>query len=123
VDAFEFSMDRAAEKAVPQVAQIFGDAIRHMSLSDARAILADGNHAATDYFRRMAGHLLTAKLRPIVAKATDSVGVTQKYKSFTAGSGSGSLGCALGSLGGPSVANRKAAAARWIWTITSPGRR
>ncbi|MDQ6646138.1 MAG: DUF4197 domain-containing protein [Pseudomonadota bacterium] len=97
VDAFELSMNRAAEKAVPQVAQIFGDAIRKMSLSDARAILTGSNHAATDYFRRVAGDLLTAKIHPIVAAATDRVGVTQKYKSFTAGSG-GALGGALGSL-------------------------
>ncbi|MEP7186947.1 MAG: DUF4197 family protein, partial [Rhodanobacter sp.] len=35
----------------------------------------------------------------IVARATDSVGVTQKYKSFTSGSGGGALGGALGALG------------------------
>jgi hypothetical protein len=99
VDAFQLSMNRAAEKAVPQVAQIFGDAIRKMSLSDARGILTGGDHAATDYFRRVAGDLLTAKIHPIVAKATDSVGVTQKYKSLTAGSGGGALGGALGALG------------------------
>jgi len=99
VDAFEMSMNRAAEKAVPQVAQIFGDAIRKMTLSDARGILAGGDHAATDFFRRVAGDALTARIHPIVAKATDSVGVTQKYKAFTAGSGGGALGGALGSLG------------------------
>lgn len=98
VDAFELSMNRAAEKAVPQVAQIFGDAIRRMSLSDARGILAGGNHAATDYFRRVAGDALAARIHPIVAQATSSVGVTQKYKAFTAGSG-GKLGGALGALG------------------------
>lgn len=99
VDAFELSMNRAAEKAVPQVAQIFGDAIRKMTLSDARGILTGGDHAATDFFRRVAGDALTARIHPIVAKATDSVGVTQKYKSFTAGGGGGALGGALGSLG------------------------
>ena len=99
VDAFELSMNRAAEKAVPQVAQIFGDAIRKMNLNDARAILTGGDHAATDYFRRVAGDLLTAKIHPIVARATESVGVTQKYKSFTAGNGGGALGGALGALG------------------------
>lgn len=99
VDAFELSMNRAAEKAVPQVAEIFGDAIRKMTLSDARGILTGGDHAATDFFRRVAGDALTARIHPIVAKATDSVGVTQKYKSFTAGSGGGALGGALGSLG------------------------
>ncbi|RCS29154.1 DUF4197 domain-containing protein [Rhodanobacter denitrificans] len=98
VDAFELSMNRAAEKAVPQVAQIFGDAIRKMTLDDARGILTGGDHAATDFFRRVAGDALTARIHPIVAKATDSVGVTQKYKAFTSGSG-GALGGALGSLG------------------------
>jgi len=98
VDAFELSMNRAAEKAVPQVAGIFGDAIRQMTLDDARGILTGGDHAATDFFRRTAGDALTARIRPIVARATDSVGVTQKYKAFTAGSGGGALGGALGSL-------------------------
>ena len=63
VDAFELSMNRAAEKAVPQVAEIFGDAIRKMTLSDARGILTGGDHAATDFFRRVAGDALTAVFR------------------------------------------------------------
>ncbi len=100
VDAFEMSMNRAAEKAVPQVAEIFGDAIRKMTLNDARGILAGGDHAATDFFRRVAGDALTARIHPIVARATDSVGVTQKYKSFTSGNGGGQLGSVLGALGG-----------------------
>ena len=100
VDAFELSMNRAAEKAVPQVAEIFGEAIRKMTLSDARGILTGGNHAATDYFRRVAGEALTARIHPIVAKATDSVGVTQKYKAFTSGNMGGALGGMLGALGG-----------------------
>jgi hypothetical protein len=100
VDAFELSMNRAAEKAVPQVAEIFGDAIRKMTLDDARGILTGGDHAATDFFRRVAGDALTARIQPIVAKATDSVGVTRKYKAFTAGGAGGELGGVLGALGG-----------------------
>ncbi|HET6807377.1 MAG TPA: DUF4197 domain-containing protein [Frateuria sp.] len=99
VDAFQLSMNRAAEKAVPQVADIFGDAIRKMTLQDARGILTGGDHAATDFFRRVAGDALTARIRPIVADATDRVGVTQKYKAFTSASG-GELGGMLGALGG-----------------------
>ena len=99
VDAFELSLNRAAEKAVPEVADIFGDAIRKMTLDDARGILTGGDHAATDYFRRVAGDALAQRIRPIVAKATDSVGVTQKYKALTSGTGGGELGGALGSLG------------------------
>jgi hypothetical protein len=98
VDAFELSMNRAAEKAVPQVADIFGDAIRKMTLQDARGILTGGDHAATDFFRRVAGDALAARIRPIVADATDRVGVTQKYKALVAGGGG--LGGVLGSLGG-----------------------
>jgi hypothetical protein len=99
VDAFELSLNRAAEKAVPEVADIFGDAIRRMSVADARGILTGGDHAATDFFRRTAGDALRARIRPIVAQATDGVGVTQKYKAFASGSGGGALGGALGSLG------------------------
>ncbi|HEU4669096.1 MAG TPA: DUF4197 domain-containing protein [Dyella sp.] len=98
VDAFELSLNRAAEKAVPQVADIFGNAIRKMTLQDARGILAGGDHAATDFFRRVAGDELTARIRPIVARATDSVGVTRKYKALVSGNGGGSLGGALASL-------------------------
>jgi hypothetical protein len=98
VDAFELSLNRAAEKAVPQVADIFGDAIRKMTLDDARGILSGGDHAATDYFRRVAGPALTARIKPIVAKATDGVGATQKYKALTSGNG-GALGGVLGALG------------------------
>jgi len=99
VDAFELSLNRAAEQAVPQVAGIFGDAIRRMTLADARGILTGGDHAATDYFRRVAGAALTARIEPIVAKATDSVGVTRQYKALTSGTAGGGLGSALGSLG------------------------
>ncbi|HEV2620659.1 MAG TPA: DUF4197 domain-containing protein [Frateuria sp.] len=97
VDAFELSMNRAAEKAVPQVADIFGEAIRKMTLEDARGILTGGDHAATDFFRRVAGDALAARIRPIVADATDRVGATQKYKALVAGGGG--LGGVLGSLG------------------------
>ena len=100
VDAFELSMNRAAEKAVPQVAQVFGDAIRKMTLSDARGILTGGDHAATDYFRGVAGDALTARIHRIVARATDSAGVTQKYKSFTSASSGSALGSMLGKSGG-----------------------
>ncbi|MDN5923944.1 MAG: DUF4197 domain-containing protein [Xanthomonadales bacterium] len=100
VDAFELSLNRAAEKAVPQVADIFGEAIRKMSLSDARGILTGGDHAATDYFRRVAGDALKARIEPIVSKATDSVGATQKYKALMSGSTGKSLGGALSMLGG-----------------------
>lgn len=99
VDAFQLSLNRAAEKAVPAVADIFGEAIRQMTLKDARAILGGGEHAATEYFRKVASDDLATRIQPIVSKATDSVGVTQRYKSLTGSLGSSGLGGVLGLLG------------------------
>ncbi len=98
VDAFKLSLNQAAEKAVPQVADIFGDAIRKMTLKDAKGILDGGDHAATDYFRRVAGPALTKRIEPIVSKATDDVGVTRKYKALVSGTSGGSLGGLVSSL-------------------------
>ncbi len=52
VDAFHLSLNRAAEQAVPVAAELLGDSIRAMSLTDAQAILTGGDDAATQYFRR-----------------------------------------------------------------------
>lgn len=82
VDEFQLALNRAAEQAVPQVANVFGDAVRQMSLADARAILQGEQDAATQYFRRTAGTALEAKVRPYVEATTQKVGVTQKYKSL-----------------------------------------
>ncbi len=102
VDAFQLSLNRAAEKAVPQVADIFGAAIRKMTLSDAEGILTGGDHAATNYFRRVAGPALASRIKPIVSRATGSVGVTEKYKQLMAGTEGDELGGALSLLGGGS---------------------
>src|SRR5438045_7462540 len=52
VDAFEVDMNRAAEQAAPAARQIFIDAVKQMSFSDARQILSGNDTAATDYFKR-----------------------------------------------------------------------
>jgi hypothetical protein len=44
VDEFLLSMNRAAEKAAPQAASIFGDAVKEMTLQDARGILGGGRY-------------------------------------------------------------------------------
>ena len=55
VDEFITTMNRAAEKAVPEAAKIFANAIRQMSIEDAKQILAGPDDAATQYFQRVAG--------------------------------------------------------------------
>jgi len=80
VDEFHLSLNRAAEQAVPEALPIFTNAIRGMTLADARAILDGPPNAATEYFRGRTLPALTARFQPIVTRATDSVGATRKYK-------------------------------------------
>lgn len=82
VDEFELSMNRAAEQAVPVAADIFANAVRQMSVRDAVDIVRGSDDAGTQYFRRVTEDSLRSKFQPIVAKATDQAGVTQRYKSL-----------------------------------------
>lgn len=95
VDAFELSMNRAAEKAVPAAAGILADSVRKMTLQDAIGLVRGGDTSATDFFRRTSEQKLYDAFLPIVAKQTAEVGVTQKYKQFSKKAG-GSLGALLG---------------------------
>jgi hypothetical protein len=101
VDAFELSMNRAAEKAVPEAATILGDAVRGMTLQDAIGLVRGGDTSATDFFRRSSEQKLYAAFRPIVEKQTAAAGVTKKYKDFTKKAGGNALaGTLLGASNG-----------------------
>jgi uncharacterized protein YaaQ len=86
-DAFVTTMNRAAEQAVPVAATVFGDAIRQMTVADAKAILTGPQDAATQYFRRTSTNALHAQFLPIVKQATDAAGVTAAYKAMLAKAG------------------------------------
>lgn len=81
-DDFVLSMNRAAEQAVPKARDILVTIVQGMSVDDAWAILKGPDDAATSYLRQKGGPDLTQQFRPIVARTTDSVGVTRKYKSL-----------------------------------------
>lgn len=99
VDQLELTMNRAAEAAVPAAAEVFGDAIRKMTVRDAAGLLTGGKQSATDYFRASSGDALRERLLPIVAQATSSSGATAAYKRLM-DQGGGALGGALGRLAG-----------------------
>ncbi len=98
VTEFVESMNRAAEAAVPASASVLGDAVRQMTIADARDILESTNTAATAFFERTSRDNLQKKLLPLVQGATDKVGVTASYKRMVDQAGLKNLG-ALGSLG------------------------
>ncbi|MEW5789405.1 MAG: DUF4197 domain-containing protein [Pseudomonadota bacterium] len=79
-DQFVATMNHAAEKAVPEAAGLFADAVSQMSLTDAKAILKGPDDAATQYFRKTSEARLKERFRPIVQAATDQAGVTAAYK-------------------------------------------
>ncbi|MGZ5096031.1 MAG: DUF4197 domain-containing protein [Burkholderiales bacterium] len=80
VDEFVLSMNQAAEAAAPLAARYFSDAIRDMTLDDARGILSGGNTAATDFFRSKTHDKLYAAFKPTVSQKVGEVGTTRAYK-------------------------------------------
>jgi len=86
-DEFIDTMNHAAEQAVPEAADIFGEAIKEMSVQDAQSILTGPDNAATEYFRSNTEAELTQRMRPIVETATASTGVTSAYKDMLGAAG------------------------------------
>jgi hypothetical protein len=81
-DALDTSINHAAELAVPEAKTQLINAVKGMSLSDAKAILTGGNQSATDYFQRKTELPLTQKFLPIVQHAMAKVGVAQTYDHY-----------------------------------------
>ncbi len=79
-DQFVEGMNRAAERAVPEAASVFGDAIGKMTIDDAKGILNGGDQAATEYLQRTSTDSLKSRFRPIVDDAIGRVGVTKRYQ-------------------------------------------
>lgn len=80
LDAFELSMNQAAEKAAPEAKDIFWDSIKRMSITDARKILDGPDNAATSYFKEKTYGRLSEVFKPIVHDSMSNVGVTEKYQ-------------------------------------------
>lgn len=78
-DELVLTMNRAAEAAVPEAKTLLLNALKEMSVQDAKGILTGGDTSATDYFRGKTSQKLSAKFLPIVHQATAKVGVAQKY--------------------------------------------
>ncbi len=81
-DELVLSMNRAAEAAAPEAKQLLVDAVKKMSVQDAKKILTGGDTAGTEYFKRTTASQLTQRFLPIVKKATDRVGLAQQYNSI-----------------------------------------
>jgi hypothetical protein len=81
-DEVILAMNRAAEAAVPEARRLFVDALRKMTVQDAKGILQGGETAGTAYFRRSTEAPLRARFLPIVKKATANVDLAQRYNEY-----------------------------------------
>jgi hypothetical protein len=64
---------------VPESKVLLKQALKQMSLEDAKGILTGGDDAATRYFKQKTYSPLKAKFEPIISQATDKVKLGQAY--------------------------------------------
>lgn len=80
VDAFEASMNSAAEQAISVATPVFVDTLEQMTLDDAKRIYSGGDAAATNYFDEKTREELATRIKPLVEQAMDRAGVMQAYQ-------------------------------------------
>jgi hypothetical protein len=81
-DELVATMNQAAEQAVPEAKTLMVNAVKTMSVEDAKKILTGGDESVTQFFKSKTAAPLAVKFLPIVKRATDRVGLAQKYNQF-----------------------------------------
>ncbi len=79
VDELKTSMNRAAEAAVPEAKTLLVDAIKNMSVEDAKGVLTGGEDSATQYFRKATGAKLHDRFLPIVGNTVNRYKLSEQY--------------------------------------------
>lgn len=79
LDELVISMNHAAEAAVPMAKPLLLNAVKSMSVADAKTILTGGDTSVTDFFRTKTSAQLAVKFLPIVKKVTDRSDLSGKY--------------------------------------------
>jgi hypothetical protein len=79
LDELQTSMNRAAEAAVPRAKQLLTNAVKKMSVQDAKNILLGGDDAATQYFKKLSQAPLTEQFLPIVRQTTSKLQLAEQY--------------------------------------------
>ncbi len=82
IDELMLSINRAAEAAVPMGKDLLVGAVRAMTVADAKNILTGGDTSVTKFFAEKTRAPLGVKFLPVVTKATEKVGLANKYNDF-----------------------------------------
>jgi len=85
------TMNRAAENAVAEARPVLSDAIKRMTVQDAKAILTGGDDSVTQYFRRTTSDQLATRFMPIVKKQTGKLQLADQYNAFAGKAASAGL--------------------------------
>jgi hypothetical protein len=82
IDDLKLGINRAAEQAVPQAKKLLSDAVKSMTVQDAKAILTGGDNSVTTFFKDKTAKPLNDKFLPIVTGVTDRIGLAKQYNSL-----------------------------------------
>lgn len=82
VDGLVTAMNRAAEAAVPEAKALLVQAVKAMSVEDARKIVTGGDNSVTEFFASKTRVALNAKFLPIVTAATEKEALVEKYNAL-----------------------------------------
>ena len=82
VNALELAVNRAAEQAVPQAKALLTNAVKSISVDDAKRILRGGDDSVTQFFKAKTAAELADRFLPIVRKVTDRSGLAQEYNAL-----------------------------------------
>jgi len=97
-DEFVTTMNRAAEAAVPEALPIFTEALKSMTIDDAKKLVSGGNDSATQFFKTKGEKQIQDKMAPIVKQATEKAGVTASYKKLVDQANAGTVGSLFSKL-------------------------
>ncbi|TFZ02042.1 DUF4197 domain-containing protein [Ramlibacter humi] len=79
VEDLEIALNRAAEAAVPMAKNLLVNAVRGMSVTDAKNILTGGDTSVTHFFEGKTREPLSGQFLPVVQQAVSKVGLAAKY--------------------------------------------
>lgn len=79
LDDLHEQINHAAEKAVVEAKPIFVNAVKSMSVQDAKGIISGGNDSGTQFFKSKTSGTLRGKFLPVVTSVTQRIGLAQKY--------------------------------------------
>jgi hypothetical protein len=83
LDELVSAMNHAAESAVSLAQPLLRNAIKSMTVQDAKQILSGGEHAVTDFFASKTREPLNTQFLPLVSKAVEKLSLAKRYNELT----------------------------------------